>query len=140
MATREWVAGEIGIRLATPLADAEMGADDSTTNLKEPIDDALRLLGYGEDDIPTADHGSAYELLVAVRYTTLRAILERITDRFDITTGGDAFRLSQTIENVKAMLTRAEADLSGIASGDDFYSLDLSFLAGGAGLTGESFG
>jgi hypothetical protein len=111
MPSREWVATETGIRLATLLAEADLSASDETGELKEPIDDALRMLIYSEEELPTAEPEDAGGFLALVRYTTLLAILERVSDSFDATVGGDAFRLSQVIENIAKMLTRAEADI-----------------------------
>lgn len=135
MPTREWVATEIGIRLATPLAGAGMTADDAAGSLKEPIDDALRLLSYAEVDIPTAVPDDASGFLALVRWTALKAILERISSQFDLSTGGNSFRLSQVVANVEKLLALAEVDVLAIFGSHpaemaaEIVSLDLAYLA-----------
>ena|SRR5215216_6276768 len=135
MPDRSWVANEVGIRLATPLAGAGMSADDTAGSLKEPIDDALRLLSYAEDDIPTAIPDDASGFLALTRWTTLKAILERISSQFDLSTGGDSFRLSQVVGNVERLLGLAEADVIAIFGSHpaemaaEILTLDLAYLA-----------
>lgn len=132
MPSRAWVAAEVGVRLATPLSDAEMDAVDTVGNLKEPIDDALRLLGYDEEDLSLVAHDSAAALLAVTRFTTIRTVLERISDRFDLNAGGDSFRLSQPIETLFKLLAKYEAEANYyVDTGDDIFTLDLSYKSGG---------
>lgn len=88
-----------------------MSAADSTGNLKEPIDDALRAIGYVEADLATAEPTNARGFIAMVRYHALRVIWERIGDRFNVSTSGDSFALNQAFGNVEKLLDRASKDV-----------------------------
>ncbi len=109
--TRAEVAAQVAIRLSAQLADAGLAATDVTNGLKEPIDDALRSLGYAEADLATAAPSDAPGFILMAKYHTLRLVLEKVADRFDVTTGGDSYRLNQVIANLEKLLARAEADV-----------------------------
>lgn len=105
------VAAAVGARLVTQLGDAGMSSSDSSGNLKEPIDDALRALGYAEGDLSTAEPEDARGFIAMTRYHALRAVWERIGDRFDYSDPDGSAKLNQTIGNVEKLLARAEADV-----------------------------
>ena len=88
--------------------------EDSAGNLKEPIDDALRAMGYAEDDLAGAEPENARGFIAMVRYHTLRAVWERIGDRFNVSTSGDSFSLNQGFGNVEKLLKQAEQDVIAI--------------------------
>lgn len=111
---RSEVASAVGSRLVTQLGDAAMSAADTSGNLREPIDDALRAMGYTEADLATAEPEDARGLIAMVRYHVLRIVLERIGDRFDYSDPDGSARLNQTIGNVEKLLARAEADVIAI--------------------------
>lgn len=108
------VAAAVGARLVTQLADAGMSAADTTGNLKEPIDDALRAMGVAEPELVAAESDDARGFLAMTRYQTLRVVLERIGDRFNVSTSGDSFSLNQAFSNVEKLLKQAEQDVIGI--------------------------
>jgi hypothetical protein len=137
MAGRDWVAAEVSIRLATQLADAEITPADSAGNLKEPIDDAMRMLGVDESDLTTVDFDDAVCLLAATRYTVLRMVLERISDRFNISTPRGRFDLATTVSNVKQLLEFAAVDVDMCGVSDDTV-IDLNFKR--SGYVAETFG
>lgn len=107
-----------------------MTAVDSTGNMKEPLDDALRGLGYEETEVPTANHDDVSGLLTVTRYYTLRAILERISTSFDLTDEGSAFRLSQVVDQTRKLMNEAWSDAESYIAGggDPIFDLDLNFL------------
>lgn len=125
--TRLEVAAAVGARLVTQLGDAGMSAADSSGNLKEPIDDALRAMGYAEADLATAEPEDARGFIAMVRYHALRVVWERIGDRFNVSTSGDSFALNQAFGNVEKLLDRASQDVIEI-----FGSLNPS--GGSAGI------
>lgn len=114
MATRAWVAGEVGRRLGTILTAATIAPTDDTGNLLEPIDDALRMLGYAEDDLATAEPDNALGFLALVKYTTLKAALVRLSQRFDLGRAGVSLRLQQTVATLERMIAAAEKDVLSI--------------------------
>jgi hypothetical protein len=71
-------------------------------------------MGYAEPDLATAEPDNARGFIAIVRYHTLRVVLERIGDRFNVSTSGDSFALNQTIGNVEKLLGQAERDVIGI--------------------------
>lgn len=114
MATRGWVVTELSRRLATQLSDAVIAATDTAGNLKEPVDDALRMLGYAEAELALAvpDDTEAAGFLALARLTTLKAVRDRLADRFDINvTGAIGLRLQQVVATVERMITEAQADV-----------------------------
>lgn len=141
--TRGWLAGEIAARLAVPLSLAQMATTDDAGNLKEPLDDTLRMLGVDEGDLDATDLPdglSATEYLALAKLVTLRAVRERLLGAFDITSEGTALRLNQRLQNVERLLKDAEAQVmnlfgnipSGVpgdASGG-IITLDLNYLSG----------
>ena len=136
---RATAAAKIGLRWPAQLTDAGLTATDTSANISEPIDDALRLLGYGEADLATADVPveDVPDYLAALAYTTLSLVLARLADRFDLTTGGKSLRLQQSFANTERLLARAASDvlarfgsLTGGAR-DGVIGLDLNYLSPG---------
>jgi hypothetical protein len=129
MMTRDEAAIEIGLRLALLLEEADITASDDPGALKEPIDDALRLMGYAEAEIATADPDDVPGFLTTLRYFTLRAIRDALAVNFDITSDGDSFRLSQVRDAVEKMLTAAAADVVAIYGRLTITSADAAIIS-----------
>ena len=132
---RSEVAVAVGSRLVTQLGDAAMSAADTSGNLKEPIDDALRAMGYAEADLAAAEPEDARGFIAMTRYHALRAVWERIGDRFNVSTSGDSFALNQAFGNVEKLLKAAEADvvaifgtLSPAGEGGGIITIDVNTL------------
>ena len=103
-------------RFADYLSAASRDASDDTgKTLKPVIDDAFRALGYVAADIPTAttDGEEADEdLRVQLAYRALRQIVRDLgATSFDISTGGDSFKLSQLRAAAEKDLAEAKAEV-----------------------------
>ena len=125
--TRADIVGYIAARLGSLVSEAGLAPSDTTGNLKEPLDDALRVMGYAEADIATANPTDTRYVLICARYQTLLRIQEAIADRFDVSVGGDSFKLQQVIDNVEKLLAKARIEMvttSGFQSG----TISLGFL------------
>lgn len=109
--TRAEAAAILGAELATPLADAGMVATDSTGNLKEPLDRALRALGYGAAELAGAEPADDAGFLALATWEALRTVWRRMSDRFDLGLSGTSLRLSQSVATVQAMLAEAEGEV-----------------------------
>lgn len=113
---------ETARRLGTILTAATIAATDTTGNLKEPIDDALRMLGYAESELATAEPASSLPFLALVRYTTLRLAWDRRSQSFDLNSEGTGLRLQQRVATLERMLKDAEGEVirifGGIPTGD----------------------
>jgi len=109
--TRSDIVAYLIARYGRLLAEAEVVMTDSVGGLKEPIDDALRAMGYAEADLATAAPTDTWGSLIYVRYQTLLRIQEAIADRFDVTVDGDSFRLQQMIDNVEKLITKARDEM-----------------------------
>jgi hypothetical protein len=71
-----YLTGLYGSGANALLSLADMTGEDTTGNLKEPIDDALLLMGTAYDDLATATVTSTIPgYLAALRYTALRRII-----------------------------------------------------------------
>lgn len=143
MVTREWLAGEVGVRLATPLTLATMANEDEPGALKEPLDDALRRAGYAEDALanPAIPDHDGYAMVILAKWTTLQAVRLKLIGSFDITSEGTSLRLNQRLKNVETLLKDAERDViqvwGAIPSGADdgsggVVSLNLNYLSQGS--------
>jgi hypothetical protein len=135
--TRAWVAAEMARRLGTILTAAAIGPSPTEAGeLKEPIDDALRMLGVAEDDLATDEFPDAAGALALVKLTTLKAAHAKIATRFDIGRQGTSLRLQQTVATLERMIKAAEADVVAIfgaipvGNTDDggIFFLDLGYL------------
>lgn len=122
-------------------AASREASDDAGKTLKPVIDDAFRALGYVAADIPTAttDGEEADEdLRVQLAYRALQQIVRDLgATSFDLSTGGDSFKLSQLHAAAKAELAEAkEAVMArfltlGVVPADGaspFVSIDLNYL------------
>lgn len=93
------IAAYIGARYGAYLDAVSRTAADSAGNLQAPIDDALRALGFAEDELATAETITAEsdeDLRVQAAYHTMAQVVRDLRATiFDVNTGGDSFRLSQ---------------------------------------------
>ena len=135
-------AAFIGQRYGAYLSAVTRTAEDSPGNLAPVIDDAFRALGYVAADIPTAEtDGSAEadeDLRVQVAYRAMAQISRDLgATSFDLSTGGDSFKLSQLRAAAEKDLAAAKAEVLerfgtvGMIASDDsspFVTIDLSFL------------
>ena len=105
-------ADYLGERFANYLAFVERSATDTTGNLKPVIDDALRILGYGDDlaVASSADDEVAEDWRVQLDYRLLRQVLRDLgTLAINISTGGESFGLQQVRASAERDLAIAEA-------------------------------
>ena len=131
---RDAAATETLRRLRGALAEAGM----SLADLKEPIDDALRALGYPEGELATADEPNARGFLAMVRYHALKAVLDSLAGNMDISTGDQSYRLNQVFANVEKLLGQSRAEVIGIygtmdpagVADSSFVVLNLNSLGG----------
>jgi hypothetical protein len=110
--TRADVVAHLSAALPEFLAAAGMDQADTAGDLKEPIDAALRLLGVARADRPTYEvadaDGDAYEALA--RLTTMERVVAALGRKFDVSTEGDSYRLSQQRDAAEKLLTRLRID------------------------------
>ena len=151
MASRAWTAAEVGMRLSRTLTNAGMTSADSSGNMKEPIDDALRMMGYAEDNLvdPLDPEPSSIDFLTLVEYTALRRIIRNIGDRFDLSTSGRNLRLQQQVATAERMLKAVEADVirifgeipTGLAADTDspFITYQADILTDGVAVYADEF-
>jgi len=110
--TRDDAASYLGARFSAYLAAVSRGVSDAPGALGEVIDDALRALGYAEADLSTAEAANQSERTDWTVQLVYRALLQLSRDLgavFDVSTGGDSFRLSQMRVAVEKDLASAEA-------------------------------
>jgi hypothetical protein len=131
---RDEAALEISRRLSILMAEASLGTEDEPGDLKEPLDDTLRLMGYSELDLLDAEPSDVPALLTVLRYFTLRTIVDRLTVNFDLSTEGDSFRLSQVQVAAQKLLASAATDVLSIygkltmsSSAAAMIQIDLNF-------------
>ncbi len=133
--TRAEIVTLLGAWYSELLADAGLLPADSSGNLKQPVDAALRGLGIATASLATAVPDDDVGFFAQAEYHTLRRIVRVLATRFDVTTGGDSYRLRQSFENATALLAEAEAAVlamfgSLVPTTDDggIVALDLNFL------------
>ena len=137
---RTEAAAYVGERLGAYLTAAGRTAADSAGNLKGVIDDALRALGYGEDELATAETTTAAateDLRVQVLYRTLVQIVRDLgAQMFDLSSPEASLKLSQLRVAAEKELARAEAAVIArfstteiVTEGGGLVSVDLNFLA-----------
>lgn len=135
--TRAEMAAQLGIRLASVLAKVGLAAADVSGALKEPIDDALRSMGYAEDELATAAPDDAVGFLAMARYQTLRHVRDALATQFDASLpGGLSGRRSQVFAQVTILVEAAEGDVIRLfgsvdapAADGGLVTMDLNFLA-----------
>lgn len=122
-------------------AASREASDDPGKTLKPVIDDAFRALGYVAADIPTATTSGEEadeDLRVQLAYRAMQQIVRDLgATSFDISTGGDSFKLSQLRAAAEKDLAEAKAEVLerfgtlGIVPADGaspFVSIDLNYL------------
>lgn len=122
-------------------AASREASDDAGKTLKPVIDDAFRALGYVAADIPTAttDGEEADEdLRVQVAYRAMAQIVRDLgATSFDLSTGGDSFKLSQLRAAAEKDLAEAKTAVLerfgtlGVVPAEGsspFVSIDLNYL------------
>lgn len=121
MADRADATAYVAAVLSASLATAGLAATDTTGALMEPLnaaEAALELVTIPEADVAGTE--AAYMSLV--RYHVLLRIRDEVASRFDIGTGGDSYRLSQSLAGIEKLI--GEARLAAV------------FLAGAAAVAG----
>lgn len=130
MALRDEAAVYVGVVLDDVLATAGMGRDEAGVplinldvmgQLKEPLDATDSAMAFVT--IPETDalgREAAYNQLA--EYFTLLRVRRKIALRFDVSTGGDSYRLSQSQAQVGQLIEEAR--------------LRAVFLAGDAAVSG----
>lgn len=109
--TRNDVATYLGAVLDDLLADTGIAATDTSGNLKEPLDDALRSMGTATADLATAEPDDDRRFLLTAEYHTLRRMLAKLAVRFRLSTGGTALSLEQVHDHVKDRFDEVKAEL-----------------------------
>ena len=136
---RDAAATYIGQRFSAYLAAVNRPPDDSPGNLDTIIDDALRSLGYADEDVAAADvltdiGGYRLQLL----YRALLQFRYDLAMNIDVSTEGDSFRLSQrkaAIDNDIAAFEQSILNhfgtLDAVSLTDEgaFITMDFNFLA-----------
>lgn len=107
-------AEEMGRRLSLLFAQVELTTVDEPGEMKEPLDDALRLMGYAEDELVDAAPADVSTLLITLRYFTLKRMLDTLAVSFDLSTDGDSYKLVQIREAVQKLLASAASDVLSI--------------------------
>ena len=138
---RDDAAEFVAERYSQYLLAVTRDAEDSVGNLKSVIDDAFRALGYVAADIPTAEtdgEEADEDLRVQVAYRAMQQIVRDLgATSFDISTGGDSFKLSQLRAAAEKDLAEAKAEVLdrfgtlGVVPADGaspFVSIDLNYL------------
>lgn len=138
---REDAAEFVGDRFGQYLLAVTRDATDTVGNLKAAIDDAFRALGYVAADIPTATTSGEEadeDLRVQVAYRAMQQISRDLgATSFDLSTGGDSFKLSQLRAAAEKDLAEAKAEVLerfgtlGVVPADGaspFVSIDLNYL------------
>lgn len=136
---RAEVAAILAAELASPLAAAGMAAADEPGGLKEPLDRAMRALGYEPAESAEADPSVADGLLELATWHTLRAVRMALVEAMDVSLGGNSYKLNQQFANVGELLKEAEAEVAAVlgsttgGAGGGIVICDLDFLAEPAG-------
>lgn len=110
--TRAELAAWVGVRYAAYLEAAGRTSVDTTGNLKEPIDDALLILGYAEADLATiapTEAGPINDLRAVTAYTTMLQVVRDLGSSIDLSVEGDNYRLSQMLAAAEKELERTAA-------------------------------
>lgn len=128
-AARTYIASEFSELLT------ETGLSSSTA-FENSIDNALRLLGYGESDLATADvtdHIKNYQVLL--EYFALKRFVRSLALKIKYTIDGQTYEEQTLYDHVAEMLKDAEAEATklGYAVKGNSFELDtitLGFLGG----------
>lgn len=133
--TRDEAAAHVGQRYGQYLTVVGRMAEDSTGNLKAPIDDALRGLGLTAVQLTDAESDDEEGFIAQVEFHVLRQVVRDLgPTNFDVTLRDNSFKLDQLWKHAQADLEAAEArviELFGSTSGSQgspIVSLDLNFL------------
>ena len=122
-------------------AASREASDDAGKTLKPVIDDAFRALGVASADLATAETSGEEadeDLRVQLAYRAMQQIVRDLgATSFDISTGGDSFKLSQLRAAAEKDLAEAKASVLerfgtlGVVPAEGsspFVSIDLSYL------------
>lgn len=140
---RDDAAEFVGERYAQYLAVVERDAEDSSGNLKAPIDDALRALGFVAAELATAEtdgEEADEDFRVQVAYRAMAQISRDLgATTFDISTKGTSLKLSQLraaavgdLAEAKAAVLERFGTLGIVPSGEEeslFITIDTNYLA-----------
>jgi len=132
----------VGERYGQYLLAVTRDATDTAGDLAAAvIDDAFRYLGVASADLATAETSGEEEdedLRVQLAYRALRQIVRDLgATSFDISTGGDSFKLSQLRAAAEKDLAEAKAEVMdrfgtlGVVPAEGsspFVSIDLNYL------------
>ena len=103
----------LGTRAGRNMVAVGLTTVDSTTNLKEPLDDTLRALGvpYGSEASATLDEGRVSQFLAVGAVYVLRRALDEASGFADVaaTALGTSKSRSQIVKNLRERLADAEA-------------------------------
>jgi nucleotide-binding universal stress UspA family protein len=108
-----YLTGLYGTGTDNLLGLAGVAATDTTGGLKEPIDEALALLGVAWSELATATvtDADAPAALALLRTTTLRRVLTGLNDKTkqDLEIGEVKLKGSQLVAKVERLLADAQA-------------------------------
>lgn len=132
---RAEAAAAAAAKIPAALADAGLvGTDTPVPGIKDAIDDALRALGVAEASLSVGESDDVVGFPALVKHRALLMALGRMTDRFDVSVAGDAYRLSQAVAATERLIARTERELDILfgsaypAGGGGVVSLGLNFL------------
>lgn len=127
--------------LQRQFAEVGISNEDSTGNLKEPVDATLLALGTAYSDLGTGavSDGDEHKALTIARYQGLRTVYDAALAKVDVTIDAPntSVRWSQYAAAIKAALETAKADAlplmttapaTWIVTGIDTGTLETSYL------------
>jgi hypothetical protein len=133
--TRTQLATLLGTRAGANLRAVGLLTTDTSSNLKEPLDDTLRALGvpFGSEASATLDDGQVGAFLAVGAVYVLRRALDEASGYADVaaTALGTSKSKSQIVKNLRERLADAEAHAIGYgiadlvpAMGSGVYTID----------------
>lgn len=113
MMTRAQLAADLWGMLQRQFVEAGITNDDSTGQLKEPVDSTLLALGIDYSDLAAAEvaNTDVSKARILARYYGLSTIYDAVLDRVDEQVDAPSVNLrrSQMVTQVKAALDNAES-------------------------------
>lgn len=136
---RAGIASHIGFWFKTYLSEAGITATDDVNNLGPIISETFRAMGKSDytDPFVETETTLAAATLAQAEYRFMLFVVNTLGSEFDVSTGGDAFRLEQVWQHAQKKLEETKALVEKYfgpsleytdESGSPFIMLDLNFL------------
>jgi hypothetical protein len=111
--TRAQLAADLWGMLQRQFAEADIANEDSTGNLKEPVDSTLLALGVDYAELATAEvaNSDVVKARILARYYGLSAVYDAVLNSVDVQVDAPNVNLrrSQRVANLKAAVDAARA-------------------------------